>query len=159
MQGCIKFTNGKILWFNDNNLHEVIEGLTEKQRDQVIEILKGRMGPKPANEFGVDEDVHTAWHESVHRKDIILGGGSKNGESNINKKGTKKLVRNWKDKGEGERNITWLMNVGFRRRWGKDVGYVYKRDDYAIPHEWLQDLDHEMFKHKVKEMMVNEPTW
>ena len=157
MHGCIRFSNGKVLWFNENNLDEVIATLTDKQRQQIIDILKKRLGPEASNEFGIDEDVHKVWRESVHRKDVKLGGGSKNGESNINKKGTKKLTRNWHEKGDSEKNLTWLFSIGFRRKWSKDLGYTYRKyGGLEIPTDWIQELDHEHFKVKVKELLDND---
>jgi len=157
MHGCIKFSNGKVLWFNDSNFPEIISGLTEKQKDQLADILINRLGPKPDNGFGVSQEVHSVWHESVHRNDIHLGGGSKNGESNINKRGTKKMVREWKDKGDHERNLTLLMTLGFKRKWDKRIGYSYKKyGGIEVPIEWIQELDHGTFKLKVKGLLDND---
>lgn len=149
MRGWIRFTNGDEIHFTDLAF---IATLSDRHKEQIADILRQRLGPKPKNEFGVDDEVYQAWYDSIHRDDIMLGGGSKNGESRMNKKGTKKLVRDWSSKSDAEQNITWLRGIGFKRRWDKDLGYTYRWHDSEIPLDWLS-VNHDEFKIKVGELL------
>ena len=105
----------------------------------------------------MDDEVFSSWYEDAHKDNISHGGGSKNGESNINKKGTKKLVRTWQDKGEPEINLMWLLKTGFKRRWDKDVGYrfTHRISKVEVPVTWFTEFDHTEFKSRVMELMKN----
>lgn len=157
MKGAIRFSNGEVVHFNKHNYKDVIGGLTDSQRHQLVKILLERLGPKPDNEFGVDDDIYRVWLDLSHRDDIKRGGGSKNGESSPKRKGSKKMTRKWADKGEAEKNITWLIRLGFRRRWNNEVGYIYRHPSVGeVPLDWVYQLDHEFFQVKIKELMESE---
>lgn len=156
MRGAIRFSNGEIVRFDANNYKEVISKLTDSQRHQLASILLDRMGHEPGNEFGIDEEIYRAWLDLTHRRDVKRGGGSRNVESKVNKMG-KKLTRRWRDKGEAEKNLTLLFRLGFKRKWNKDVGYVYLKPAVGeVPIHWIVELDHERFQHRVKELMNRE---
>lgn len=152
MRGCIKFSDGSVLWFTEDNYVDIIGRLDEEQKQQLVTLLRSRLGPSSIP-VDVDPEVYSAWYEDTHRKDVILGGGSGSEPAKVNKKGGKKFsVKDWHDKSDGDRNIVWLRNQGFKKRWDRHVGYMYRRDHVDIDLTLLS-LDHELFKVKITEMM------
>lgn len=155
MRGCIKFSDGDVLWFTDDNYRNIINGLTDNQRDQLATLLRSRLGPRNPLPVDVDPETYEVWHEDTHRKDVILGGGSSNSDGNkINKKGGKKYsLKDWHDKGDGDQNICWLLNIGFKKRWSKKVGYRYLKGIVEVDVNLIGMLDHEDFKVKVSMLL------
>lgn len=147
MRGSIKFSNGKVVYFNDQNMNKVFDRLTKKQKRQIKRILFKKM--RSPNEYNINEEVYECWHEDVFGKNVQFKGGSKNGSTKINKKGSPKLIRKWDEKGDREKNLTWLHVVGFRRKWFKDIGYVYRYLGIEIPSKMLE-MEHEEFKRTIE---------
>lgn len=160
MKGCIRFSNGDVIWFCEDNYEEIVKQLPDHQKEQLRTLLLQRLGPKTDNEFGVEPDVYSCWYDSIHRDDIIMGGGSSNSDgSKINKKGGKKYsLKSWQDKGDSDRNLCWLRNEGFKKRWDKDLGYKYLKSvglfQIEVPIEWISNLSHDLFKVKVNTLLV-----
>lgn len=148
MRGCIKFDNGDVLWFSESNYREVVHLLTDNQKHQLAELLRRRLGDRNPLPVDVDPDAYQAWYEDTHRKDVMLGGGSGAESAKINRKGGKKYsFKDWQSKGDSDRNVYWLRNAGFRKRWDNSVGYRYiHRDGAEVDPTMIGRLDHDQFK-------------
>lgn len=154
MRGCIKFSNSKVVWFTDDNYKEVLAELTDKQREQLVTLLRHRLGPRNPLPVDVSAEAYELWYEDTHRKDVMLGGGSGAESAKINKNGGKKLsLKVWHDKGDSDQNIVWLRNRGFRKRWDNNVGYKYIYGPIVLDLEWIGQLDHHSFKVRVEDLI------
>lgn len=146
MRGCIKFSDGKVAWFTEDDYHEVLAKLTDTQREQLVTLLRNRLGKRNPLPVDVDSDVYESWYEDTHRK---VGGGGGQESVKVKKTGGKKLsVRDWHSKSDSDRNIIWLRNMGFRKTWDKDLGYQYIHIGIVLDLSLLS-LSHDEFKIRV----------